>query len=220
MRAQLCSSSRVRRGNGGSFARRGDWGKPVNYSLLVDLRWHRPYTTDGTVGHCTPAPPKPEDVNFFRSCTGGALLRKALRGLAPSTPGMHVAARRPAACRGPLPNTRPVDSPGCRPCIFHKTLLAVGSSEECESFLFILEARDEDPDMIICVCRRVSDRDIERHARQGCSSLDELQMETGLGTCCGQCTQCAVEVLKRCQQAAARQPRPEGQHEVIWARAA
>lgn len=65
--------------------------------------------------------------------------------------------------------------------------------------------------MIICVCRRVSDRDIEHHARQGCTSLDELQMETGLGTCCGRCTDCATEVLARSTRTATCHLHAEGQ---------
>ncbi|PPE70832.1 (2Fe-2S)-binding protein [Caldimonas thermodepolymerans] len=49
--------------------------------------------------------------------------------------------------------------------------------------------------MIVCVCRRVSDRDIERVARSGCTSFDELQMELGVATCCGQCADCARQKL-------------------------
>lgn len=49
--------------------------------------------------------------------------------------------------------------------------------------------------MIVCVCRRVSDRDIERHARGGCASFDDLQMETGVASCCGNCTDCARDVF-------------------------
>lgn len=49
--------------------------------------------------------------------------------------------------------------------------------------------------MIVCVCRRVSDRDIERHARSGCASFDELQMETGVASCCGNCNDCARDVF-------------------------
>lgn len=45
--------------------------------------------------------------------------------------------------------------------------------------------------MIVCVCNRVSDRDIRRHAEDGCGSFDELQMATGVATCCGQCESCA-----------------------------
>jgi bacterioferritin-associated ferredoxin len=49
--------------------------------------------------------------------------------------------------------------------------------------------------MIVCVCHRVSDRDIRHHAAQGCVSFDAIQMETGVATCCGRCESCAREVL-------------------------
>jgi len=49
--------------------------------------------------------------------------------------------------------------------------------------------------MIVCVCRRVSDRDIERHVRNGCASFDELQMDSGVASCCGRCTDCARDVF-------------------------
>jgi bacterioferritin-associated ferredoxin len=45
--------------------------------------------------------------------------------------------------------------------------------------------------MIVCVCRRVSDRDIERAARDGCPSFDALQDELQVATACGACTDCA-----------------------------
>jgi len=53
--------------------------------------------------------------------------------------------------------------------------------------------------MIVCVCRRVSDREIQRQAAAGVSSFDELQMETGLATCCGRCESCARDVFSRAQ---------------------
>lgn len=53
--------------------------------------------------------------------------------------------------------------------------------------------------MIVCVCRRVSDREIQRQAAAGVSSFDELQMETGLATCCGRCESCARDVFLRAQ---------------------
>lgn len=53
--------------------------------------------------------------------------------------------------------------------------------------------------MIVCVCRRVSDREIERLARSGCASFDELQMESGVGTCCGRCAECAQAVFSNVQ---------------------
>jgi bacterioferritin-associated ferredoxin len=50
--------------------------------------------------------------------------------------------------------------------------------------------------MIVCVCQRVSDRDIERHARNGCASFEELQMDSGVGSCCGRCADCARDVFE------------------------
>jgi bacterioferritin-associated ferredoxin len=49
--------------------------------------------------------------------------------------------------------------------------------------------------MIVCVCHRVSDRDIRRLAENGCHSFDELQMVTGVATCCGQCENCARDTF-------------------------
>ena len=45
--------------------------------------------------------------------------------------------------------------------------------------------------MIVCVCHRVSDRDIARAAREGCASFEELQFELLVGTACGACRDCA-----------------------------
>lgn len=53
--------------------------------------------------------------------------------------------------------------------------------------------------MIVCVCNRVSDREIHHHASQGCTSFDELQMATGVATCCGCCDTCAREVFETAQ---------------------
>ncbi|HYR26340.1 MAG TPA: (2Fe-2S)-binding protein [Aquabacterium sp.] len=49
--------------------------------------------------------------------------------------------------------------------------------------------------MIVCVCHRVSDREIARHAQQGCASFEDLQIDTGVATCCGCCESCAREVF-------------------------
>ena len=48
--------------------------------------------------------------------------------------------------------------------------------------------------MIVCVCRRVSDRDIHRAARDGVQSFDELQAELGVATACGSCADCARDI--------------------------
>lgn len=49
--------------------------------------------------------------------------------------------------------------------------------------------------MIVCVCHRVSDRDIARAAHDGCASFDELQFELGVATACGKCHDCARETF-------------------------
>ena len=60
--------------------------------------------------------------------------------------------------------------------------------------------------MIVCVCHRVSDRDIEREVRHGCVSFDELQDELRVGTACGRCLDCAhdtFDVARACRPTAA-----------------
>ena len=51
--------------------------------------------------------------------------------------------------------------------------------------------------MIICVCRRVSDREIAKHARAG-MDFDDIQFELGVATQCGQCESCARDVVAQC----------------------
>ena len=51
--------------------------------------------------------------------------------------------------------------------------------------------------MIVCVCRRISDRDIARHARAG-MGFDEIQFELGVATQCGRCEDCARDVVAQC----------------------
>jgi bacterioferritin-associated ferredoxin len=51
--------------------------------------------------------------------------------------------------------------------------------------------------MIVCVCHRVSDRDIAHAVRAGCGSFDELQDELRVATACGACGDCARETFDR-----------------------
>ena len=51
--------------------------------------------------------------------------------------------------------------------------------------------------MIVCICHRISDRDIARHARAG-MGFDEIQLELGVATQCGQCEGCARDVVAQC----------------------
>lgn len=52
--------------------------------------------------------------------------------------------------------------------------------------------------MIVCVCRRVSDREIARHARAG-HGFDDIQFELGVATQCGRCEACARDLIAQCQ---------------------
>lgn len=51
--------------------------------------------------------------------------------------------------------------------------------------------------MIICLCNRISDREIARHARAGLN-FDEIQLELGVATQCGRCEGCARDVVAQC----------------------
>ena len=53
--------------------------------------------------------------------------------------------------------------------------------------------------MIVCVCRRISDREITRHARAG-MTFDDIQFELGVATQCGQCEGCARTIVDQCSQ--------------------
>ncbi len=69
--------------------------------------------------------------------------------------------------------------------------------------------------MIVCVCARVSDRQIREAATNGAHSLECLQLELGVATRCGNCADCAVKVLgEACAHAA-----PASHQVVHWQQA-
>ena len=49
--------------------------------------------------------------------------------------------------------------------------------------------------MIVCLCHRVSDRDIRRGVESGMHNFEVLQDETLVGAGCGCCLDCAHEVF-------------------------
>ena len=51
--------------------------------------------------------------------------------------------------------------------------------------------------MIVPVCRRISDREIARHARAG-MGFDEILFELGVAMQFGQCKGCAVDAVAQC----------------------
>ena len=51
--------------------------------------------------------------------------------------------------------------------------------------------------MIVCLCHRISDREIARHARAGLDFSD-IQLELGVATQCGRCECAAREIVAQC----------------------
>ena len=51
--------------------------------------------------------------------------------------------------------------------------------------------------MIVCVCRRVSDKTIAHCARSG-MGFDDIQLELGVGMQCGLCQGCARSIWEEC----------------------
>jgi bacterioferritin-associated ferredoxin len=49
--------------------------------------------------------------------------------------------------------------------------------------------------MIVCLCHRVSDRDISREVSSGTRCFEVLQDETRVASSCGSCHDCAREVF-------------------------
>ncbi len=54
--------------------------------------------------------------------------------------------------------------------------------------------------MIVCVCRRVSDRAIAQCAHQG-MAFDDIQLELGVAAQCGKCESCARALWQECTPA-------------------
>ncbi|MGQ3050866.1 MAG: (2Fe-2S)-binding protein [Roseateles sp.] len=50
--------------------------------------------------------------------------------------------------------------------------------------------------MIVCVCHRVSDRDIAIAASSGCPNFEALQDDLLVATACGACRDCACAVFE------------------------
>jgi len=50
--------------------------------------------------------------------------------------------------------------------------------------------------MYVCLCNAVTLGQIEECARSGADSMDALAAQLGVGTCCGRCRECAVNVMR------------------------
>jgi bacterioferritin-associated ferredoxin len=73
---------------------------------------------------------------------------------------------------------------------------------KCERFTFtIATSAKKDAVMIVCVCRRISDREIARYAHAGIS-FDDIQFELGVATQCGCCESTARDLVAQCRSQA------------------
>jgi len=72
--------------------------------------------------------------------------------------------------------------------------------------------------MIVCVCNRISDREITRHVHAG-MSFDDLQLELGVATCCGRCEGCARDLVAQCAQPIAALRNAQALDGTAWTRA-
>ena len=62
--------------------------------------------------------------------------------------------------------------------------------------------------MIVCVCAKVSDRQIRHAAAAGAHSLECLQFDLGVAVQCGRCADCASKVLCEARAADASRQHP------------
>jgi len=50
--------------------------------------------------------------------------------------------------------------------------------------------------MYVCICKGVTDRDIQDAASRGARTVKDLRRELGVASDCGKCASCAREVLR------------------------
>lgn len=50
--------------------------------------------------------------------------------------------------------------------------------------------------MYVCICHGVTEKDLQKAAKQGANSLQDVKQMTGCATGCGSCADMALEVLR------------------------
>lgn len=50
--------------------------------------------------------------------------------------------------------------------------------------------------MYVCICSAVTEKEIVSRVQAGSTSFEQIQYELGVGACCGQCRECACEVIE------------------------
>ena len=59
--------------------------------------------------------------------------------------------------------------------------------------------------MIICVCRRVTEKQIIYRASEG-KNFTDIQRDLGVATQCGRCEDCARDIVKQCHATSSMTP--------------
>ena len=52
--------------------------------------------------------------------------------------------------------------------------------------------------MYICNCNGITEREIRGAAELGCTTIEDLRRDLGVGDCCGKCVPEARNVLRQC----------------------
>jgi bacterioferritin-associated ferredoxin len=60
--------------------------------------------------------------------------------------------------------------------------------------------------MYICLCNAITERQVRECARSGACSPEELTSQLGVGSGCGRCLECAVDLLREVHAAAVQSP--------------
>ena len=50
--------------------------------------------------------------------------------------------------------------------------------------------------MYVCVCNKVTDKEITEAVRRGADSIEAISRELRVATCCGRCRDCAEQVIR------------------------
>lgn len=50
--------------------------------------------------------------------------------------------------------------------------------------------------MIVCICKNINSSQVAQAIEQGATTLESLERETGLGSCCGKCRFKANGILR------------------------
>ena len=49
--------------------------------------------------------------------------------------------------------------------------------------------------MLVCICNRISDKDIRSAIHEGASGIGDVCADLGLGSCCGKCVPFAKDLV-------------------------